>query len=134
MSSIKDYSERITQQSPNIPNEASIVLKNIENQSFLMHFIASNLSSKLTDKQALLEENDIPTRAERLLQLLQSELQLVELKNEITNKTILQNFNNQKEGKAIQLGSFVDLLDFKSFYALVYEKEMQETAKRNAKD
>lgn len=97
MSSIKDYSERITQQSPNIPNEASIVLKNIENQSFLMHFIASNLSSKLTDKQALLEENDIPTRAERLLQLLQSELQLVELKNEITNKTRADIDKQQRE-------------------------------------
>src|ERR1700761_3310968 len=87
ISSIKDYSERIAQQSPNMPNEASIVLRNIEQQSFLMHFVASNISAKLQDKQAMLEENDIRTRAEKLLSLLQSELQLVELKNEITNKT-----------------------------------------------
>ncbi|MGN6568059.1 MAG: endopeptidase La, partial [Flavipsychrobacter sp.] len=97
MSSIKDYSERIAQQSPNMPNEASIVLRNIEQQSFLMHFVASNINSKLIDKQALLEENNVKVRAERLLQLLQSELQLVELKNEITNKTRADIDKQQRE-------------------------------------
>ncbi len=87
VSSIKDYSEKILQQSPNLPSEAGIVLRNIEQQSFLLHFIASNINAKLSDKQELLEEDDVKKRAERLLQLLQSELQLVELKNEITNKT-----------------------------------------------
>lgn len=50
--------------------------------------------------------------------------------DETTNKTILQNFKNQKEGKAIQLGSFVDLKEFKSLNALISEKEMQELVKR----
>ena len=97
ISSIKDYSERIAQQSPNMPNEASIVLRNIEQQSFLMHFVASNISAKLQDKQAMLEENNITVRAEKLLQLLQVELQLVELKNEITNKTRADIDRQQRE-------------------------------------
>ena len=97
MGSIKDLSERIAQISPNIPSEAAIVLRNIEQQSFLMHFIASNISSKLPDKQALLEEDNIRTRAEKLLQLLQQELQLVELKNEITNKTRADIDKQQRE-------------------------------------
>ncbi len=97
ISNIKDYSEKITIQSPNIPNEASIILRNIEQQSFLMHFVASNLSSKLADKQALLEENNIYNRAEKLLQLLQSELQLVQLKNEISNKTRTDIDKQQRE-------------------------------------
>jgi hypothetical protein len=50
--------------------------------------------------------------------------------DETTNKTILHNFNNQKEGRAIQLGCFVNFLEFKSLNALVSEKEMQETVKR----
>jgi ATP-dependent Lon protease len=137
MSSIKDYSERITQQSPNIPNEASIVLKNIENQSFLMHFIASNLSSKLTDKQALLEENDIPTRAERLLQLLQSELQLVELKNEITNKTRADIDKQQREYflqqqmKSIkeELGGDPNDREIKDLHKRAEEKNWTDSAK-----
>lgn len=97
ISSIKDYGERIVQQSANIPNEAGIVLRNIENQSFLMHFIASNISSKLQEKQAMLEENDITLRAEKLLNLLQGELQLLELKNEITNKTRADIDKQQRE-------------------------------------
>lgn len=50
--------------------------------------------------------------------------------DDTTNKTILQNFKNQKEAKAIQLGCFVDFMDFKSLNALVSEKEMQELVKR----
>jgi len=97
ISSIKDYSEKILQQSPNLPHETGIVLRNIEQQSFLMHFIASNINAKLTEKQSLLEEDNIQVRAERLLQMLQSELQLVELKNEITNKTRADIDKQQRE-------------------------------------
>ncbi|HRO42553.1 MAG TPA: endopeptidase La [Flavipsychrobacter sp.] len=87
MSSIKDHSERIAQLGTNIASETSIILRNIEHRSFLMHFVASNINAKLTEKQALLEENDVKIRAEKLFELLQGELQMAELKNEITNKT-----------------------------------------------
>lgn len=86
-SSIKDYAEKILMQSSNVPNEAGIVLRNIEQHSFLINFIISNINAKLEEKQSLLETNDVRDRAERLLQILQIELQMVELKNEITNKT-----------------------------------------------
>ena len=78
VASLKDQSEQIAQLSPNLPNETSIVLRNIEHQSFLIHFISSNISAKLVEKQMLLEEDDVRRRAEKLLQLLQSELQLLE--------------------------------------------------------
>lgn len=97
ISSIRDYSEKIVTQSPNMPNEAGIVLRNIEQQSFLLHFIASNINAKLEDKQALLELDDVKQRGERLLQILQAELQLVELKNEITNKTRGEMDKQQRE-------------------------------------
>jgi hypothetical protein len=50
--------------------------------------------------------------------------------DDTTNKTILQNFKNQKEGKAIQLGCFVNFGEFKSLNTLISEKEMQELVKR----
>lgn len=87
MSSIKDYSEKIAQQSPMGGGETGLMLRNIEHSSFLLHFVASNINAKLTDKQDLLEEENIKLRAQKLMTLLQSELQLVELKAEITNKT-----------------------------------------------
>ncbi|NLR57159.1 endopeptidase La [Chitinophaga polysaccharea] len=87
ISSIKDLAGQIIQLSPNLPSEASIILKNIENPSFLVHFVSSNLNSDLKEKQQLLEINNLRTRAELLMKLLQTELQLAELKNKITNKT-----------------------------------------------
>lgn len=85
--SVRDFAEQIMRKSNNVPPEASVVLKNIENISFLNHFIASNLNAETKDKQALLAENDFKKRTEDLLRLLQVELQHVELKNKITDKT-----------------------------------------------
>lgn len=50
--------------------------------------------------------------------------------DDTTNKTIFHNFKNKKEGKATQLGCFVEFLEFKSLSALISEKEMQELVKR----
>src|SRR5450432_1402913 len=50
ISNIKDLAAQIIQLSPNMPTEASIILKNIENPSFLIHFISSNLNTELTEK------------------------------------------------------------------------------------
>jgi len=87
VSNIKDLAGQIIQLSPNIPTEASIILKNIENPSFLIHFISSNLNTELTEKQELLQTDHIKARADLLMQLLQRELQFAELKNKLTNKT-----------------------------------------------
>lgn len=87
VSSIKDLASQIIQLSPNIPTEASIILKNIEQPSFLIHFVSSNLNCELAEKQQLLEMSDMRERAEKLLSLLQKELQFVELKNKVTTKT-----------------------------------------------
>ncbi len=86
-STIKDLASQIVQLSPNLPAEASIILKNIENPSFLVNFVSSNLNSDLKEKQGLLEINDLKERAEKLIELLQKELQFAELKNKVTTKT-----------------------------------------------
>ena len=87
VASIKDLAGQIIQLSPNIPTEASMILRNIENPSFLIHFVGSNLNCDLLEKQQLLELSDMRQRAEMLLNLLQKELQFVELKNKVTTKT-----------------------------------------------
>jgi ATP-dependent Lon protease len=97
VSSIKDLAAQIIQLSPNIPTEASIILRNIENPAFLIHFVGSNLNCELTEKQALLEMNDMRQRAELLLKLLQKELQFVELKNKVTTKTKTELDKQQRE-------------------------------------
>ncbi|MBS4064312.1 MAG: endopeptidase La, partial [Chitinophagaceae bacterium] len=87
VSTIKDLAAQIIQLSPNLPTEASIILKNIENPAFLINFVSNNLNSDLHEKQSLLEINDITERAVKLVQILQRELQFAELKDKVTNKT-----------------------------------------------
>ena len=70
VSSIKELAAQIIQLSPNMPSEASIILKNIENAAFLIHFVSSNLNSPIAEKQRLLEINNIKARAEVLMNLL----------------------------------------------------------------
>ena len=86
ISSIRDMAKQIIQLSPNIPSEAVVMLKNINNYSFLINFIASNLGIKVVAKQVLLEINDQKEKAEAILEHLDNELQLLELKDQIESK------------------------------------------------
>jgi len=87
LSTIKDLATQIIQLSPNFPSEAALILKNIESPLFLINFVSSNLNVELPEKQGLLAENNITLKAEKLIQFLQQELQFVELKNKVANKT-----------------------------------------------
>ncbi|MGI8952219.1 MAG: endopeptidase La [Chitinophagaceae bacterium] len=84
---IKDLASQIIQLSPNLPTEAAIILRNIEAPSFLINFVSSNLNSDLSEKQKLLEIDEVKLRAEKLIELLQRELQFAELKNKVAAKT-----------------------------------------------
>lgn len=97
VSNIKDLATEIIKLSPNIPSEAAVILKNIENPSFLIHFVSSNLTIDIRDKQRLLEMNNIRERADVLMQFLQKELQFAELKNKVTNKTRTEIDKQQRE-------------------------------------
>ena len=95
--SVKDLAAQIIVLSPNIPSEAGIILKNIENPSFLIHFVSSNLNCELKEKQKLLEISDLKERAELLMNLMHTELQYAELKNKVTNKTRAELDKQQRE-------------------------------------
>ncbi len=86
VSTIKDLAANIIKISPNIPQEANIVLKNIDNPVFLMYFVSSNLQIDVNEKQKILEEKVLRTRAQMILGHLNSELQMLELKNQIQSK------------------------------------------------
>ncbi len=95
--SIKDLATQIIQLSPNLPSEAAIILKNIENPAFLIHFVSNNLNADILEKQKLLETQSLAQRAELLLTLLQRELQYAELKNKVTSKTRTELDKQQRE-------------------------------------
>jgi ATP-dependent Lon protease len=126
MGSIRDLAGQIIQLSPNMPSEAAIILKNIENYSFLVHFVGSNLQNELNEKQKLLEVDDLKARAEMLLNFLNRELQYVELKNQVTKKTKTELDKQQREYfLQQQLKSIKDELGGDS-----NEREVKEMQKR----
>jgi ATP-dependent Lon protease len=84
--SIKDLALKVIQLSPNIPPEAAFAIKNIENSSFLINYISSNSDVKSEEKQFLLENNSEKERATKLMEYLQREIQMLELKNEVQSK------------------------------------------------
>ncbi len=84
--SIRDLAHQIVQLSPNIPSEATVILKNIDSEAFLLNFIASNLGVKIEAKQSILEISEMTTKAETILEHMDSELQLLELRDQIENK------------------------------------------------
>ncbi len=86
ISSIKDMAKEIIQLSPNIPSEAVVMLKNITNSTFLINFISSNLGIKVSAKQAVLEISDPEEKAKAILEHMDNELQLLELKYKIESK------------------------------------------------
>ncbi|MBK6545522.1 MAG: endopeptidase La [Saprospiraceae bacterium] len=83
---IQEKSRLIVELSPQIPNEAQVLLRNINNDRFLLHFISSNLNIPIEQKQLLLEMDDLHKKAETLLVHLENELQLLEVKDQIESK------------------------------------------------
>lgn len=84
--SIKDLALQIINESPHIPSEASIAIKNIDSPVFLINFISANMQSPVKEKQALLEISDLEERANKLLAHLTKDLQMLEIKNDIQSK------------------------------------------------
>ncbi|MBI3502924.1 MAG: endopeptidase La [Bacteroidetes bacterium] len=95
--SLKDTSQQIIKNSPQIPSEAGFAIKNIESTSFLINFISSNANVSVAEKQALLEVPNLKQRATLLLAQLTKELQMLELKNQIQSKVKTDIDKQQRE-------------------------------------
>lgn len=87
ISNIKEVSHQIVKRSPNIPSDAGFAINNIEGPNFLINFVSSNMNSTTEEKQLMLEIPDLKTRAFKLLEYLNKDLQMLELKNQIQDKT-----------------------------------------------
>ena len=95
--SLKDLSMKIIKLSSNIPPEATFAVKNIESSAFLINFLSSNNDMNLSEKQSLLEINDLKKRGIRLLEYLSKEVQMLELKNDIQSKVKTDLDQQQRE-------------------------------------
>ncbi|WP_026777119.1 endopeptidase La [Polaribacter sp. Hel_I_88] len=84
---IKEQALAVIKENPMLPSEASFAIKNIQSNSFLVNFIASNMDLSVMQKQIILEKDSLKERALLTLKNLNKELQKLKLKNDIQSKT-----------------------------------------------
>jgi ATP-dependent Lon protease len=97
LDSIRELAIQIITENPNIPSEATFAIKNIESQSFLVNFVTSNMSLSVEEKQTLLSINSLKERALETLRYMNTELQKLELKNNIQSKVRFDLDQQQRE-------------------------------------
>jgi len=99
--SIKELALQIIRDSPNIPSEASFAIGNIDSPTFLVNFICSNMNADVSKKQGMLEELDIQKRAAMVMEHLEMESQMLDMRNEIQNK-VRQDLDKQQRDYFLQ--------------------------------
>jgi len=95
--SVRDSANKVIHLSPNVPEEASILLENIETPAALSDFLASNLSLTVAEKQQLLEELDAQKRLEILSLALANQLEVLELSHKIQGQVKQSVEKSQRE-------------------------------------
>jgi ATP-dependent Lon protease len=106
---VRNLATRVMRLMPNMPEEAMVVLNNIEHPGPLADFVASNLlQSELPAKQALLEQLDVAARLRKVGEELQRQLEVMELSDKIQSQ-VKENIDKshreyflQEQLKAIQ--------------------------------
>lgn len=88
---------RIIQLSPNVPEEAMVVLNNIDEPGGLADFLASNVQMELATKQQFLAELDVNERLRRVGVELQRQLEVLELSDKIQSQVKANIDKSQRE-------------------------------------
>ena len=89
--------ELYLQVSPKMPADIVMTVASSENLSFLCDFIAFNVPAPFDDKQYVLEQTNVITRAKVLLELLSKEREITEIDNRIGEKTRYRLDETQKD-------------------------------------
>ena len=83
LSNLRELARKIIDLSPHIPSEASFLVRSIDSPGMLADIVATNLSIGIEEKQDLLDTFDTKERIEKVIALLEKEIQVLELSNKI---------------------------------------------------
>ncbi len=97
LENIKDLALKMIELDPNIPSAASFAIKNISDNDDLLNFICANASFLPAQKQKLLEEKSLISRAEKCYALMHDEYRKLELRSQIHQKTSKDLDKQQRE-------------------------------------
>lgn len=95
--SLKTTFESYVKLNKRIPPEMLMNVNSIDEPSRLTDLVVSHLNLKLDDKQAILEIINAPKRLERLLQLMQGEIEILQVEKRIRSRVKKQMERSQKE-------------------------------------
>ncbi|NLX23902.1 MAG: endopeptidase La [Phycisphaerae bacterium] len=93
----KQAAYRVFELSPSVPEEARIVLDNIDTAGGVADFLAANLSVGLINRQELLETFDVAARLRKINTALAEQVDLLELANKIQSQVRTQIDKSQRE-------------------------------------
>jgi ATP-dependent Lon protease len=97
MVNVRQTANRVIALSHNVPEEAAVLLENIEDPSALADFLAANLGLHLDEKQQLLEELDAGKRLETISIALARQVEVLELSHKIQGRVKDSIDKNQRE-------------------------------------
>ena len=96
-SSIKGQAVSILDTADNVPAEARMTLRSIDNPPTLINYICVNFAFKIADKEELLKINSMLDRAKHLQELLNQEVGMLKMREEIKSKTQEEIDKQQRE-------------------------------------
>ena len=94
---LRQMATRVFDLSPNVPDEAKLVLANIDSPGALADFLAGNLPLDMEEKQDLLETLDVERRLRRVSKELNRQLQFLELSSKIQDQVRTNIDKSQRE-------------------------------------
>ena len=134
---IKDKAVTMIKMSAYMPREAASALKSIDNFEFLVNFVASTMEAdNFMDKVELLQYADVKERAMKLLTVLDTQIELLKIKQDINQKVKTEIDQQQREYylnsqlRTIQEELGMDEMeDFEKLRARAEEKIWPDTVK-----
>ncbi len=132
--------EEYVKLSKKVPPEVLVSVSQIEDYNKLADTIASHLSLKIEQKQALLEARTLKDRFHKILELMDSEITLLEVENKIKSRVKKQMEKSQKEYylneqmRAIQkeLGDGDEESEINAYMTKIEKTKLSKEAKEKA--
>ena len=97
LTSVRHAALKMVELSPNIPEEVSVILTNIDDPAAMADFLAANLNIPTPKKQEILETLDVTQRLQKLSVALASQVELLELSAKIQKRVSRSIDKSQRE-------------------------------------
>lgn len=97
VANIKDVFRKVVELSPQVPSEIMTMIVNLKNPGMLGDFVVSSLNIQVEEKQEILQIIEIPLRLNRVLEILNRELEVLELGQKIQSQVKEGIDKNQRE-------------------------------------